>query len=364
MSDTVRVEYLWIDGAKPMQQIRSKTRVLEWESDTLPKPSDLPDWNYDGSSCYQAAGDNSDLVIKPQTVIKDPVRGGKNFITLCEVFRENGRPHETNTRSKLRAVQDSGGHHAEAWVGFEQEYTLFAGRNPLGWPENGYPKPQGPFYCGVGADTVFGRDLVEKHLDACIEAELAIYGVNAEVMPGQWEFQIGYRGFKNETLDVVTLCDHLVLARYLLSRLGEHFDITVSYDNKPVKGNWNGAGCHTNFSTIQTRDPETGWAAIDDAIAKLAKMHNEHIAVYGDGLQERLTGDHETCAINEFRSGVSDRGASIRIPVQVKEKGYGYIEDRRPGANCDPYLVASRLITTVCGLGPMAKPKPKSKTTA
>jgi glutamine synthetase len=314
-----------------------------------PKLADFPIWNFDGSSTYQSAGENSDLILQPIAFVKDPIRkGGGNFLVLCEVMNSDGTPHETNTRAKLRAVLDAGAAEQNPWFGFEQEYTLFKGRDPLGWPKDGYPAPQGPFYCGVGADEVYGRPLVEAHTDACIHAGLMIYGTNAEVMPGQWEFQIGYRGFKGEVADPLTVSDHLWIARWLLYRIGEGFNINAVLHPKPVKGDWNGAGAHTNFSTDATRNEATGMDAINTAIAKLEKAHEDHIGEYGHGLSERLTGLHETCSIHEFRSGVADRGASIRIPRHVAEQGYGYLEDRRPGANCDPYRVCTALLRTVC----------------
>ena len=218
---------------------------------------------------------------------------------------------------------------------------MLQGNRPLGWPEGGYPAPQGPFYCGVGADEVFGREMVEDHLDACIDAGLKVYGVNAEVMPGQWEFQIGTAG-------PLEVADHLVLARYLLYRVGESYEISVTLHPKPVRGDWNGAGAHTNFSTSATR-AEGGLEAIHQAMKKLEARHDHHIANYGDGIEQRLTGLHETCSYKEFKFGTSDRGASIRIPPSTAADGKGYFEDRRPCANVDPYVVTRLLIETVCG---------------
>ncbi len=343
-------EYLWIDGAKPTPKLRSKGRVIEIGDPKEVKITDFPEWGYDGSSTYQADGSSSDLVLKPVNFVKDTFRGDGNFLVMCEVYDPEGNPHSTNTRAELRKVLDAGAAKQDAWFGFEQEYTLFKGNVPLGWPENGYPAPQGPFYCGVGADEVFGRDMVEAHTQRCIDAGILIFGINAEVMPGQWEFQIGYRGIDSESADPLNTSDHVWFARWMLYRTGEEFGVTATLDPKPVRGDWNGAGQHTNFSTAGTRDQEKGMKAITDAIEKLSTKHSEHVAVYGHGLSERLTGDHETCSIEQFKSGVSDRGASIRIPLGVKEKGYGYIEDRRPGANADPYQIASRILRTISSL--------------
>jgi glutamine synthetase len=251
----------------------------------------------------------------------------------------DGSVHPSNTRAHLRKLEEK--HAAQgAWFGIEQEYTLFQGRSPLGWPEGGYPAPQGPFYCGVGADEVFGRDIVEEHLDLCIDAGLEISGINAEVMPGQWEYQIG-------PLNPLASGDQMWLSRWLLYRISEDYGVSATLHPKPVKGDWNGAGAHTNFSTKAMREPG-GIAIIEDACEKLSQKHPEHIAVYGAHNEERLTGLHETCSINEFRYGISDRGASIRIPMQTSKDGYGYLEDRRPSANMDPYLVCAIILETTC----------------
>ncbi|MFN3234710.1 MAG: glutamine synthetase beta-grasp domain-containing protein [Gammaproteobacteria bacterium] len=338
--------YIWSDGTKPTNKLRSKTRILEITRDN-PEPKDFPEWGFDGSSTFQATTAHSDLILKPVRVVNDPLSAG-NYLVLCEVLHADGSPHETNHRARLRTLLENGGNDHEPWVGFEQEYTLFDGMRPLGWPEGGYPAPQGPFYCGVGADEVYGRELVEQHTQGCIDAGLMIYGTNAEVMPGQWEFQIGPRGCKHDSPDPLTVCDHLIFARWLLFRIGEEYGISATLHPKPVKGDWNGAGKHTNFSTKEMRNPKTGMATIEAAIAALEKRHNDHIKVYGHGLEERLTGEHETAPMTRFSSGVGHRGASVRIPESVMKNGCGYIEDRRPGANADPYEVAAILIETIC----------------
>lgn len=345
---TMTAEYLWLDGTQPVQRLRSKTRVLRHPASVA--LSDFPVWGYDGSSTYQATGENSDLELRPVSYVRDPVRGEGSFLVMCEVFTAKGESHKTNTREALRMAMEKGGREFEPFIGFEQEYTLFKGGVPLGFPaDGGHPAPQGPYYCSVGTANAFGRPLVEEHMKACSEAGIAFYGVNAEVMPGQWEFQVGYRGI-DEPADPLTMSDHVWFARYLLELIGEKHGITVSWDCKPMLGDWNGAGMHTNFSTRQTRDPMQGAAAIEQAVTALSTRHREHIQAYGHGLELRLTGQHETCSIHEFKSGAGHRGASIRIPLSTAQNGYGYIEDRRPGANADPYRVGYMLLETVCGL--------------
>lgn len=342
-------EYIWLDGTQPTQQLRSKMRILNLTLGEV-NLAELPQWGFDGSSTNQSAGHVSDLVLKPVNFVNDPIRGDNNYLVMCEVMNADGTPHKTNTRAWLREEMAQGAEKQEPWVGFEQEYTLYQYDRPLGWPANGYPAPQGPYYCGVGSDRVFGRELSELHALACLEAGLAIYGTNAEVMPGQWEFQIGYRGFSSESADPLNMSDHLWMARWLLSRLGEDMGITVSLAPKPVSGDWNGAGMHTNFSTKSTRDEKAGWNAITVLVQAMSALHKEHIAEYGADLADRLTGLHETCDINTFKMGESDRGASIRIPEPVSNKRCGYIEDRRPGANADPYRVSARILKTLNGV--------------
>ncbi|MDD9951250.1 MAG: glutamine synthetase beta-grasp domain-containing protein [Zetaproteobacteria bacterium] len=344
------VEYIWMDGATPTQKLRSKARIVNFTNPTLITLDEFPEWSFDGSSTYQADGQNSDLILRPVSFVKNPLKEIDSYLALCEVMDAQGNPHPSNTRARLRQILDQGAALEEPWFGFEQEYTLFQGRTPLGWPENGYPAPQGPFYCGVGADEVFGRDLVEAHTDALMAAGIMLYGTNAEVMPGQWEFQIGYRGVGSESADPLTVSDHVWYARWLLYRIGEKYNVTATLDPKPVKGDWNGAGMHTNFSTKSLRDPATGKMMIENYITQLSQKHQTHISEYGDKLAERLTGEHETCSISEFKSGNSDRGASIRVPLTVAKKGYGYLEDRRPGANADPYRVATRILQTICAI--------------
>ena len=332
----VKIEYIWMDGHEPTQKLRSKTKIIEGPVNSL---SDIPDWGFDGSSTMQAAGEDSDCMLNPVCYIQDPIREGDNLLVMCEVMNADGSVHVSNTRAHLRSVAEQYADQ-DSWFGIEQEYTFFQGRVPLGWPEGGYPAPQGPFYCGVGADEVYGRDIVEEHLELCIDAGLDISGINAEVMPGQWEYQVGPLG----PLDAA---DQLWLSRWLLYRIAEDYGVSATLHPKPVKGDWNGAGAHTNFSTKSMR-AEGGLKVIEAACEALGNKHDDHIAIYGAHNEERLTGLHETCSIQDFRYGVSDRGASIRIPMQTANDGYGYLEDRRPSANMDPYKVCAALIETTC----------------
>ena len=325
-----KAEYIWMDGAEPTQKLRCKTKIVK----TGKEP---PIWGFDGSSTNQAEGHASDCVLRPVFVCPDPIRGGDDKLVMCEVLNTDMTPHPTNTRAKLVAVAEKYKAH-DIWFGIEQEYTFFEGIKPLGWPDNGFPAPQFGYYCGVGADEVFGRDIVEEHMQACIDAGLLFEGINAEVMPAQWEFQIGAAG-------PLQVSDHMWIARWLLYRIAENYGVSATLAPKPVKGDWNGAGAHTNFSTKKMRD---SIAACEAAAKALGEEHELHIANYGAGIEDRLTGKHETCSYKQFKYGVSNRGASVRIPWQVAVDGKGYIEDRRPCANMDPYVVTRLITSTVC----------------
>jgi len=325
-----RAEYIWIDGQKPTAKLRSKTMVA---ADGAAPPI----WGFDGSSTEQAPGAASDCVLRPVRVVPDPIRGGENKLVMCEVLNTDMTPHESNTRAWCAEVTEKYATH-EPWFGIEQEYTFFKDGRPHGWPAGGFPAPQGGYYCGVGADEIWGRDIVEQHTEACITAGLMISGTNAEVMIGQWEFQIGPG-------DAPTVADEVWLARWLLYRIAEDYDISAHLMPKPVAGDWNGAGAHTNFSTVEMRD---GYDPIIAACEALGKKADVHIKQYGAGIEQRLTGLHETAPWTEYNYGVSDRGASVRIPWQVARDGKGYIEDRRPNANMDPYVVTALITDTVC----------------
>ncbi|MBS1722681.1 MAG: glutamine synthetase beta-grasp domain-containing protein [Armatimonadetes bacterium] len=324
-----KAEYIWLDGYQPEPNLRSKTKIIASGTMELHErfqPDAYPSWSFDGSSTQQADGHFSDCLLTPIRVVPDPLRDD-SVLVLCEVLLPSGEPHPSNTRSEIEDDEDM-------WFGFEQEYVLYpaGGEKPLGFPTGGYPEGQGKYYCGVGAEAVVGRDIVEAHLDACMACGLNVTGINAEVMLGQWEFQLLGKGTKNAG-------DELWLARYLLYRVAEKHSVKVELHPKPVKGDWNGSGMHCNFSNTRMR--EKGDKSYFDTIFKvLAKNHDLHIQHYGSSNDERLTGKHETSPITEFTYGVSDRGCSIRIPLSTGETWTGYLEDRRPASNADPYKIA------------------------
>ena len=327
-------EYIWLGGNN---EFRSKTRVFNEEIRLLDQ---LPEWNYDGSSTEQAQGTDSEVILLPRQIFPDPLRGGNSILVWCETTRPDGTYLENSHRHWANEIFEKN-KGAEPWFGLEQEYFMIntVTQKPLGYDEN---KTQGQFYCSVGAENAFGRDLAEEHLHVCISAGIKISGINAEVAPGQWEFQIGPCVGIEEG-------DHLWMARYLLVRLAEKYNITIDFEPKPLEGDWNGSGCHANYSTKEMREGtfgKTGLEHIDEAIEKLSHKHMEHMAVYGSGNEKRMTGAHETASYDTFSHGVANRGASIRRGNDTVKKGKGYFEDRRPSSNCDPYLVTGMLFKT------------------
>jgi len=331
----IQAEYIWIDGNNG---VRCKTRTLAKKPENV---EDLPEWNFDGSSTGQAPGEDSDIYLRPVAVYPDPFRRGDNILVLCECWNADGVPNKFNYRHDCAKLMEA---HKEQvpWFGLEQEYTLFDDLDqPFGWPRGGFPGPQGPYYCGVGTGKVYCRDIVEAHYRACLYAGIKISGINAEVLPSQWEYQVG-------PCEGIEMGDQLWMSRFLLHRVAEEFGVKISFHPKPIKGDWNGSGLHTNVSTKAMREAG-GMKYIEDAIEKLAKRHKEHIAVYGDDNTMRLTGKHETGNIEQFSYGVADRGSSIRIPRSVAKEGYGYFEDRRPASNACPYQITGIMIETICG---------------
>ena len=282
----------------------------------------------------QAEGRSSDCVLKPVALYPDGSREN-GYIVLSEVMNADGTAHPSNARA---TIQDD----PDLWVGLEQEYFLYQDGRPLGFPKDGYPAPQGPYYCGVGYKNMgsVAREIVEEHLELCLSAGINHEGINAEVAKGQWEFQIFAKGSAKAA-------DDTWIARYLMMRLCERYEVDVELHCKPLRGDWNGSGMHTNFSTKHIREVG-GKEYFESLMAAFNENRMAHIAVYGPDNQLRLTGHHETQSIDKFSYGLSDRGASIRMPINFIKDGYkGYLEDRRPNSQGDPYQIVSQILKTI-----------------
>ena len=346
-------EYIWIDG---MNNLRSKSRTINvaYSEEDRQKGRDImkelltvklyEDWNYDGSSTGQAEGSHSEVILKPVSVSLDPSRKAPNVLVLCETYYPDGSLPKTNTRVSAKEIFDQYSD-SEPWYGLEQEFFIMKptddgsiSTRPIG-VDIVVAQPQGQYYCSVGGQNTFGRKIAEQGYHLALEAGLTCSGMNSEVAPGQWEIQIG-------PCVGIDAADQLMFLRYILNRVSEIHNVQINYDPKPITGDWNGTGCHINFSTKQMRE-EGGYALILEAIEKLKEKHSEHMEVYGEGNESRMTGIHETADYHHFSSGVGDRGASVRIPRETESGGKGYFEDRRPAGNMDQYLATSKIMETV-----------------
>ena len=329
-----KLEYIWLDGYQPVPNLRGKTKIVGEAPQSV---EDCPLWGFDGSSTQQAEGGNSDCMLKPVGLYPDAARDNA-FIVMCEVMMPDcTTPHPSNYRATI--LDDPG---MDAWFGLEQEYFLYHKQRPLGWPSEGFPDPQGEYYTGVGYANVgsVAREIVEQHLELCLEAGINHEGINAEVAKGQWEFQVFSKGSKK-------CADDIWVARYLLMRLCESFEVDVEWHCKPFRGDWNGSGMHCNFSTKHLREVggKDYFMKLMDAFEK---NKEEHIAAYGPDNHLRLTGLHETQSIDKFSWGIADRGASIRVPHSFAQSDWkGYLEDRRPNSQGDPYQICSRVLKTI-----------------
>lgn len=321
----VKLEYIWLDGYKPEPNLRSKIKVIDYPIGDITK---VPEWGFDGSSTMQAEGFSSDCYLKPVRIYQSLKTAEIPLIyVLCEVYNKNNKPHETNDRSKL-GEEDN-----DFWIGFEQEYFIRSAHNKdvLGFERGGTVDPQGKYYCGVGGQIV-GRELSDEHLDYCLDLGINVEGTNAEVALGQWEYQIFSKG-------KLAAADDLWMSRYILHKLAEKRGYSIELHPKPIQiGEWNGSGLHTNFSNKKMREDggESYFKSIFNAFETRQELHIEN---YGSDNHLRLTGKFETQSIDKFSWGISDRGASIRVPKSVGETWKGYLEDRRPSSNANPYKV-------------------------
>lgn len=347
LMNKVLLEYIWIDA---FNNTRFKTKILNINNkNSTININSIPDWNFDGSSTGQAEGRDSDILLRPRTLYYNPfITYMESYLVMCDCWNKDGTPHSTNKRVKLEEIYAKCDKE-EPIFGIEQEYILFertANENkfsqPYKWIGNGDPGMggQGPYYCSVGGGVSLGREVSELHLEMCLKAGLEICGTNGEVMASQWEYQVG-------PLPPVLLSDQLWISRYILHRVSEKFNCVISLHPKPYKGDWNGSGAHTNFSTKVMRESD-GIEEIKIACEKLSRTHMTHMEVYGFENEQRMSGEHETSNMDNFTWAISNRGCSVRIPLNVVKDGCGYLEDRRPGSNVDPYIVCEKICSTVC----------------
>lgn len=341
-----KIRYIWLDDKG---EVRNKLKVANNFKGLKKGQFEVNEWNFDGSSTNQSTTEDSDLIIKPCRVyVPFHPQHPQNFkyedfereiIVLCTVHTNDGEPVESENRPALEKLNEKY-KSSDWWFGIEQEYTMFQNGRPLGWDKHVEPAKQGPYYCGVGEGKIVGEEISNEHVDECIIYDIDVYGTNAEVMLGQWEYQIG-------TADALKVSDDIIVSRYLLHRVAQNHKVEISLAAKPMRGDWNGAGAHTNFSTKPMRNAKTGKQAISSALTSLSKTHSKCIPLYGDDIDKRLIGTHETSSIHQFSHGEKNRSCSVRIPISVAKDGYGYLEDRRPCADVNPYTVCLCIMSSV-----------------
>jgi glutamine synthetase len=341
--------YIWLDAD---QILRQKVRILEQE--TTLNLNDVPIWNFDGSSTGQATRKNSEVLLVPCRLYRLP-ETNKTYdlfyvLSECCVATENGInvPHPTNHRYNAQTIfnkikdSDTFENYFKPWFGIEQEFFIIDPKTNLPVDYNPSEK-QGKYYCASDSNL---NDMVDMMMLCSREIGINVVGYNTEVAPGQAELQLLGQGLK--------ACDDLIIMRYIIIQIAKKYGYQISFHPKVLKGDWNGSGAHVNYSTLQMRDPTHGntngltdsYAHIMYAISKFDENHQKHIAVYGEDNELRLTGKHETSDINTFTYGIANRGCSIRIPNMTHHQRYGYIEDRRPSSNFNPYLVLPLIFET------------------
>ena len=320
-------EYIWLDADN---KFCSKIRIIN-------DINCIIEWNYDGSSTGQATTKNSEIILKPVKIFNNPLI--KDYLVVCATYDNNDNPLNNNHYHKAKEIFDKN-LDEKPWFGLEQEYFFCKNNGYLG---HNNIDPKGHinirYYCSPTNQHQLGVDIANKHLEYCIKAGINISGINAEVVQGQWEFQIG-------PCEGIEAGHHMMAARYLLERIAIKENIYIDYKPKPIY-NMNGSGCHINFSTQKMRE-DNGYDIILEAIKKLENNHDYHMKNYGIGNEKRMTGKHETSSYNVFSWGVGSRNTSVRIGNDVFKNKKGYFEDRRPASNIDPYLATSIIFNTCC----------------
>jgi glutamine synthetase len=347
-SNKIGVEYLWTgtDNTFSVNNLNitkkrfyTKVKTIELKNTYAPIKltlADIPIWSFDGSSTGHivptSSNANTEVILSPVKLYDHPFPTESiKYLVLCDTYDINSVPNKFSTRANVINTFLTNSN-LIPWYGLEQEYVFMNAlndgiygwdmTNPALWPQ------QNDHYCGLSIYCKKLRPIVEDHYNRCLKIGINISGFNAEVMPSQWEFQIG----PSVGIDAA---DDLVTARYILERLAESNDLYINYHPKPLP-NYNGSGCHHNFSTTQTRqlNADTCRAFYSLLFEKFNAKHEETMKYYGANNTLRLTGIHETSNMTNFTYDIGTRHTSIRVPVNT----YTYFEDRRPAASIDPYI--------------------------
>jgi len=341
--DKLTAEYIW-PGTKRID-LRSKTRTLDIAS--VKSLKDLPEWEFDGSLTSQSYGNNADVVLRPIQYYPDPFRGGNNVLVLCEcILPERRTPIPTNTRDLAGQVFSQIEQYETAFS-IIQEYGLMVPEGttpcgcPLGWPRVGFPKGAGQDQkYAVGINQRAGHRIAEAHFRACLYSGMQITNLHSGKYKGDWSFQLGSAGG-------MQVSDQLMVARWILLRVGEEFGVSVSFDPKPYKDSDHLRRATVQFSTVRMRDTAKGFSRIVRAVEKLGRRHREHLAVYGMSNISRTTSAYENGPLSKFSYGIANVRASVNIPRKAKQMNAGYFEDRRPSSNMDPYVVTAKIARTI-----------------
>lgn len=340
----VILEYVWLDAK---QKFRTKVKIVDEihhynSTDSKHWSKNAPMWNYDGSSTGQAEGHDSEILLKPYLAVYSPYdEKTPKFYVFCESLNKDGTPAEGNTRHTcVKYFEQDRVKESDPIFGMEQEFYVLKDGKPLVWSDN--PEPQGDYYCGVGHQSIGrGRAFLEEMTNIINDDDLKlnITGTNMEVGPGQMEVQLCEHGLE--------AADKMLVMRFFMIIEAEARDLEVDFTPKPsiLSGpEWNGSGCHVNFSTKEMREdgesPLSAVLAMANALQNLKDNHSSQVQYLGsENNRKRLTGENETSSYDTFTYGVAHRGASARIPRQCVKDLKGYIEDRRPGSDMDPYVV-------------------------
>ena len=333
------LEYIWLDVNN---NFRSKVKIEKLKLGF--QASDLEIWNFDGSSTGQATGDDSEIFIKPYLILQSQTNTDINdnyYYVFCECLNTDIKtPHKTNTRTNaFEFFNQPEVISIDPMFGIEQEFFVFKDGKPIVWKDE-MTAPQGDYYCGNGGKSILhsSRKFLDKVIDTLNRWGINTTGYNFEVAPGQMEIQICEKG--------IMAADYLIVLRFILTRYAEEYGWDIVLTPKPefLSGDkWNGSGCHVNFSTAEMRQTTIQSISFDKTINLIQNMkesHSRDIMHFGsENNKFRLGGKNETSSYDTFTYGVANRGSSIRIPRYFVNNLYGYIEDRRPGADMDPYIV-------------------------
>jgi glutamine synthetase len=319
-------EYVWLDGKG---QTRSKCKTMD---KTPSGCDDCTIWTFNGACTDQAEAVSSDVYLVPRKVFTDPIRGAPHVLVVCECITQAMEPAKGNFRAECAEVMEKFAN-SDPWFGLEQEYVLM--------DDQGTPLTvaAGDNYCGRGALSLpkYMREIMGDHYAQCLSAGIKISGMNCESGRAQAEFQIG-------PCKGLNAGDHMIAARHTLHKCANRYRCAVSF-----KGYHSDievpSGMHVNFSSRETRG-DGGLIIIEKVCRALGRRMKEAIGVYGGENAERLCGKKDTSEMNSFSFAIADRTASIRIPRSVGIVAKGYLEDRRPSANSDPYRVTAFVMKT------------------